>query len=219
MTSPRAPKTARQFIGICLVAAFCAAASLSSSAALAQNTQDGPKAVEAVPQELQKLMKELNALTKSIDDAAKVIGGMTDPKGAAKKTEELRGLVGKLLDQAADNGTISQLASTASSYIDKQMQGLAQDTRFTTDERQMLLSRWEAKKRQMQAAVSDIQSARKELVGLLGMLQSREDLLGELAKLAEAETMIKIVRDLATKLRDSSALLNAVLGSMKGAGS
>ena len=64
-------------------------------------------------------------------------------------------------------------------------------------------------------AAKELGDARAQFAGLLQTLQSNEDFIDELVEIRQAEKAVEVIRSLTKNIRDASAQLNKLIGSIK----
>lgn len=176
---------------------------------------DAVTPVEEFSQQLDQLKNTFTELEKKIEDSTKSIEGMTDVNKARQEIEELRALVGQLLDPVSDNGAVSKLGAKALNHARDKLRKLEQDNRFTRDEQQYLLNEWRKLVEETERATDDLSAARSEFVQLLRILQTREDFIDELMQIRRATEAVKVIRQLANDIRAASDALKSLIRAIK----
>jgi chromosome segregation ATPase len=181
--------------------------------ALAQDSQSASKSdaltpVEEFSRQLDELKRTFADLSKRIESSAKAIDGATDPVASRKEIEELRGVVGALLGAVADNGEVARLGAKALEHARAKEKSLREETRYTREQREFLLRQWEKLARDTETATSELDDARGRFAGVLRMLQTNDDYVGELMEIRQGQEALKVVRDLAKQIHEASDMLN-----------
>jgi methyl-accepting chemotaxis protein len=186
--------------------------------ALAQQERgsaDAVTPVEDFSRQVEQLKKSFGDIGTKIEESAKTIDGMTDVGKARKEIEALRAVVGDLLGAVSDNGLVSQLGSKALQHAREKLKTLAEDTRFTREERDFLIKEWGRLVEQTERASDDLASARKEFAQLLRVLQTREDFIDELMQIRRASEAVGVIRKLTQEIRDASEKLKELMRAIK----
>jgi chromosome segregation ATPase len=207
-----------------LRAALIPVALLAASVpALAQADPKSSAEVSGQVQELGKQRAELVARLKSlkgkIDSAGSIVNKKANAADVARETiEELRSVVSPLLAAVADNGEISQLGVAALKNATERRTALERDLRFTPEERQRLVSAWDARIKATAEANAELEKARTKFLALMYTLQTKEDLIGEWAAVAAQDEVINAVRELTAALNETSADVKNFIAFLEGAG-
>ncbi len=190
----------------------------SAPAVLAQ-TEKTPQELRTADDEFSRQLSELKRtfadLSKSFEDSAQTIDRLNDAQAARKEIEELRGDIGKLLDAIADNGTVWSLGSKALSHADEKLKSFEQETRYKQEDRQILIDRWRELKEATEAAIKELEGARKEFAELLRKLQTSEDFIDELLQIREHQRALDVIHTFTDGIRDASDKLKRLLGTIK----
>ena len=189
-----------------------------AGAVRAQDAGDGAVAnspVEEFSEQLEAFQKSVPDLNKTIQDSAGTIDSATDVEKARAEIAKLRETVATLLGAVADNGPVSQLGAKALDHIHSKLKALAQDNRFKPEERQFLIDQWKKLEAQTEGATKELDDARTQFAGLLQTLQDKEDFIGELLEIRQAEKALEVIRQLTHDIRDASAQLNKLIGGIK----
>jgi chromosome segregation ATPase len=176
---------------------------------------DAVTPVEEFSRQIDQLKNTFTDLEKKIEDSAKSIDGMTDVEKARQEIENLRGIVGQLLDPVSNNGAVSQLGAKALNHAREKLRSLQQDTRFTREEQQFLVNEWRKLVEETERATDDLGAARSEFAQLLRVLQTREDFIDELMQIRRATEAVKVIRQLANDIRSASDALKALIRAIK----
>jgi DNA repair exonuclease SbcCD ATPase subunit len=179
------------------------------------SSPDARTPVEEFARQVDELKKTFSDLGKKIEDAAATIGHESDVHKARREIEALRDIVGDLLGQVSDNGTVSQLGARALHHAREKLRTLEQETRFAREEQQFLVSEWRKLLQETERATEDLASARKEFAELLRMLQTREDFIDELMQIWRAAEAIRAIRQLAKDIRAASDSLKLLIRAIK----
>lgn len=205
-----------------LIAAIVALALLAGAALLAAvpvraQTATRPNAGADVQfsQQLDELKKSFSDVGRKIDESAKSIDTIKSPEEGRKSIEELRGQVAKLLDAVADNGDISKLGVKALGLAEEKLKSLDRETRFKPEEKQYLVNRWRELRAATEAAIRDLDGARKDFADLLRSLQTSEDYIDELLQIREHEKALQVIHQLSDGIRDASVKLKKLLSTIK----
>ena len=219
----------RLFLAATLVASFAISAQLraeqsndSAGAGIANGTGLGfnrgsapPSPVEEFSKQLEDFQKSVPDLNKAIQDSTGAIDTATDIDKARAAIDQLREQVSILLAAVSDNGPVSQLGSKALQHIHGKLRTLAQEQRFMPEERQFLIAQWQRLEAETENATKELGDARAQFAGLLQVLQSNEDFIDELVEIRQAEKAVEVIRNLTKNIRDASAQLNKLIGSIK----
>lgn len=202
-----------------LIAALVSLALLAIAALLAavpaRAQADSKPADAQFSEQLDALKKSFADVGRQIDESAKSIDSIKSPEEGRKSIEELRAQVAKLLSAVADNGEISALGAKALSLAEEKLKSLERETRFKPEERQYLLNRWRELRAATEAAIRDLDGARKDFAELLRSLQTSEDYIDELMQIREHEKALQVIHQLSEGIRDASIKLKKLLGSIK----
>jgi hypothetical protein len=189
---------------------------LSQAPAGAQvDSKTGATADTEFSQQLGELKKSFADVGRTIDESAKSIDTVQNPEQGRKSIEELRDQVSTLLNAVADNGEISRLGAKALSVADEKLKSLDRETRFKPEEKQYLVNRWRELKTATEAAIRDLDGARKDFSELLRTLQTSEDYINELMQIREHEKALQVIRQLSDSIRDASVKLKKLLGTIQ----
>jgi len=219
----------RLFLAATLLAGFAVSAQLraeDSGSSAGSGTASGgglglnlgsapPSPVEEFSKQLEDFQKSVPDLNKSIQDSAGAIDSATDIDKARAAIDQLREQVSTLLSAVSDNGPVSQLGSKALQHIHSKLRTLAQEQRFKPGERQFLIAQWQRLEAETENAAKELGDARAQFAGLLQVLQSNEDFIDELVEIRQAEKAVEVMRNLTKNIRDASAQLNKLIGSIK----
>jgi DNA repair exonuclease SbcCD ATPase subunit len=165
--------------------------------------------------QLGDLKQTFTELGKKFDDSAQAIERLKDAESARKEIEELRESVGKLLGAVADNGTVFTLGAKALSHAEEKLKSLEQETRFKPEDRQFLMDRWRELKTATEAAIRELEGARRDFADLLRKLQTNEDFIDELLQIREHQRALDVIHTLSDGIRDASEKLKKLLGAIK----
>ena len=171
--------------------------------------------VEEFSKQLEDFQKSVPDLNKAIEDSAGAIDSATDIGKARAAIDQLREEVGTLLAAVSDNGPVSQLGAKALGHIRAKLKMLASEQRFKPEERQFLVDQWQRLQAETENAAKELGDARAQFAGLLQTLQSNEDFIDELVEIRQAEKAVEVIRNLTKNIRDASAQLNKLIGSIK----
>jgi hypothetical protein len=134
-------------------------------------------------QQLDELKKSFGEIGRYIDESAKTIDAIKSPEQGRKSIEDLRAQVAKLLNAVADNGEVSALGAKALALTEEKLKTLDRETRFKPEEKQYLVNRWRELRTATEAAIKDLDGARKDFAELLRSLQTSEDYIDELMQI------------------------------------
>ena len=171
--------------------------------------------VEEFSKQLEDFQNSVPNLNKAIQDSAGAVDSATDIDKARAAIDQLREQVSTLLAAVSDNGPVSQLGSKAMDHIRSKLRTLAQEQRFKPEERQFLIAQWQRLEAETENAAKELGDARAQFAGLLQVLQSNEDFIDELVEIRQAEKAVEVIRNLSKNIRDASAQLNKLIGSIK----
>src|SRR5262249_55781325 len=104
---------------------------------------DAVAPVEEFSRQLDELKKTFIELNKRIEASATAMNGATNPDASRREIAELRAIVSSLLGAVADNGEVAQLGAKALAHARAKQKTLAEDTRYTADQRAFLLREWD----------------------------------------------------------------------------
>ena len=197
-----------------LIPALIAFACLAGPAN-AQDAKSSATADAQFSQQLDELKKIFTEIGRNIDESAKSIDTIKSPEQGRKSIEDLRGQVSKLLGAVADNGEISALGAKALTLADEKLKSLERETRFKPEEKQYLVNRWRDLRAATEAAIKDLDIARKDFAELLRSLQTSEDYIDELMQIREHEKALQVIHQLSDGIRDASIRLKKLLGTIK----
>jgi DNA repair exonuclease SbcCD ATPase subunit len=165
--------------------------------------------------QLSELKRTFAELSKKFEDSAKTIDHLSSAEGARREIEELREHVSKLLEAVADNGTVWTLGTKALKRAEEKLRSLEAETRFKPEDRQFLIERWRELKAATEAAIKELDGARKDFAELLRKLQTNEDFIDELLQIREHRRALEVIHALSDGIRDASDKLKKLLGSIK----
>jgi hypothetical protein len=181
----------------------------------AQDAKPNATADAQFSQQLDELKKSFTEIGRNIDESAKSIDTIKSPEQGRKSIEDLRGQVSKLLGAVADNGEISALGAKALALAEEKLRTLERETRFKPEEKQYLVNRWRELRSATEAAIKDLDVARKDFAELLRSLQTSEDYIDELMQISEHEKALQVIHQLSDGIRDASIRLKKLLGTIK----
>ncbi len=207
------PATLAALAVLLLLPAGVARAEDASGGAVVDGSAASP--VEQFSKQLEDFQKSVPDLSKSIQDSAGAIDSVTSVEQARAEIDKLRQQVSDLLAAVSDNGPVAQLGAKALDQVHAKLRQLSQETRFKPEERQFLIDQWQKLAVETENASKELDDARAQFVGLLQTLQTNEDFIGELLQIRQAEKALEVMRNLTKDLRDASAQLNKLIGSIK----
>jgi DNA repair exonuclease SbcCD ATPase subunit len=179
------------------------------------DSKAGATADSEFSQQLGELKKSFADVGRTIDESAKSIDTIKNPEQGRKSIEELRDQVSTLLNAVADNGEISKLGAKALSMADEKLKSLERETRFKPEEKQYLVNRWRELRTATEAAIRELDGARKDFSELLRSLQTSEDYISELMQIREHEKALQVIHQLSDGIRDASVKLKKLLGTIQ----
>jgi chromosome segregation ATPase len=184
--------------------------------ALAQSPSkpDTVTPVEEFSRQLDELKKTFLDLSKRIEASAKAIDRETDPAASRKEIADLREIVSALLGAVADNGDVARLGAKALEHARAKQKSVADETRYTPEQRAFLLRQWERLARETEAATSELDNARTRFAKVLRTLQTNDDYVGELMEIRQGEEALKVVRDLAKQIHEASDMLKNFINTI-----
>jgi uncharacterized protein YoxC len=199
------------------------AISMASATAFAQAEPKTSAEVSAQVEEFAKqrsdLVKRMKDLASKIDSAGSTINQKASAADIAKGAiEELRSVVSPLLAAVSDNGEISQLGAKALKNAIDRKAAIERDTRFTPEERQRLVTAWEARIKATADANAELERARAKFLALMYTLQTKEDLIGEWAAIAAQDEVINAIRELTEALNETSTDVKNFIAYLEGPG-
>lgn len=171
--------------------------------------------VDDFAKQVDDLKKNLESFNSSIETRAKAIGELVDAGKIKSEIENLRGFVAGALGAVADDSTVAQLGDKALRHARGKLDQLAKDTRFTKEQREFLIGEWTRINADTEQAASDLDTARREFVQLLKVLQTREDFVDELLQVQKAREAVEIIRQLSNEIRTASDSLKNVIRALK----
>jgi DNA repair exonuclease SbcCD ATPase subunit len=165
--------------------------------------------------QLTELKRTFAELSKKFEDSAQTIDRLSSAEGARKEIEELREHVSKLLAAVADNGSVWSLGTKALKRAEDKLKSLEAETRFKPEDRQFLIERWRELRAATEAAIKQLDGARKDFAELLRKLQNNEDFIDELLQIREQRRALEVIHALSDGIRDASEKLKKLLSSIK----
>ena len=120
-----------------------------------------------------------------------------------------------MLGPVSDNGAVAQLGAKALRHARDKLKTLEQETRFTREEQQYLTGEWRKLVEETERAADDLGAARGEFVGLLRVLQTREDFIDELMQIRQAQKALEVIQRLTKDIREASDQLKRLIGGIK----
>jgi peptidoglycan hydrolase CwlO-like protein len=203
-------------VAVLIAGFFALSVTLARAEDSGSNVVSNPASpVEEFSQQLEDFQKSVPDLNKSIQDSAGAIDSATDIDKARAEIDQLREQVSTLLSAVSDNGPISQLGVKALDHVRAKLKMLSQETRFRPEERQFLIDQWQRLQAQTESATKELDDARAQFASLLQVLQSNEDFIDELVEIRQAEKALDVIHHLTQNIRDASAQLNKLIGSIK----
>jgi DNA repair exonuclease SbcCD ATPase subunit len=187
----------------------------TTAGAQTEKATDAIAPVEQFSRELDNLKKTFGDLNRQIEESAKSIERLQSGDTSRKEIERLRELVGKLLGEVADNGTVAQLGARALAHARGKLKSLQQETRFTPQQLQFLIQAWTRLEAEIAQAAGELEDARTRFGGLLRSLQTTDDYVGELIEIRQGNEALKVIKGLAREINDASKLLNNFIRSVK----
>jgi hypothetical protein len=184
--------------------------------ALAQSARaaDAVTPVEEFSRQLEELKKTFIDLNKRIETSAKAIDRQTSADGSRREIEELRDIVSTLLGAVADNGEISRLGAKALDHAHAKQKGLRDETRYTAEQREFLLREWGKLAAETERATAELDTARTRFAKVLRTLQTNDDYVGELMEIRQGNEALKVIRDLAKEIHETSDMLNNFINTL-----
>src|ERR1700681_3110600 len=143
-----------------LVFLLLVAAPPGAALAQAARTPDAVAPVEEFSRQLDELKKTFLDLSRRIETSAKAIDKATDPAASRKEIADLREIVSALLGAVADNGDVARLGAKALEHARAKQKSIADETRYTAEQRAFLLRQWERLARETEAATGELDNAR-----------------------------------------------------------
>jgi DNA repair exonuclease SbcCD ATPase subunit len=206
----------RALLSLILLCVVTAAGITSAAAEPEQATASEPRtADDEFSKQLSDLKRTFADLSKKFEASAQTIDRLSSAEDARKEMEELRDYVSKLLGAVADNGTVWTLGSKALKHAEDKLKSLELETRFKPEDRQFLIERWRELKTATEAAIKELDGARKDFAELLRKLQTNEDFIDELLQIREHKRALEVIHALSDGIRDASDKLKKLLGSIK----
>jgi hypothetical protein len=184
--------------------------------AVAEETRaaDAVTPVEEFSRQLEELKKTFIDLNKRIETSAKAIDRETNAEASRKEIEELRDIVSVLLGSVADNGEISKLGAKALAHARAKQKSLREETRYTPEQRDLLLREWEKLAKDTEAATAELDNARTRFAKVLRTLQTNDDYVGELMEIRQGTEALRVIRDLAKEIHEASNMLNNFINAI-----
>jgi uncharacterized coiled-coil DUF342 family protein len=199
--------------------AFLAASAAAFAQAEPKTSAEVSAQVEEFAKQRSDLVARMKGLASKIDSAGSTINKKASAADVAREAiEELRSVVSPLLAAVADNGEISQLGAKALKNAMDRRAAIERDTRFTPDERQRLVTAWDARIKATAEANAELEKARAKFLALMYTLQTKEDLIGEWAAIAAQDEVINAIRELTAALNETSADVKNFIAFLEGAG-
>jgi DNA repair exonuclease SbcCD ATPase subunit len=186
-----------------------------SAGAQTAGSPDAVAPVKEFSRELDNLKRTFGDLSRQIEESAKSIDRVQSGEASRKEIEQLRDVVGKLLGEVADNGTVSQLGARALAHAQGKLKALQRETRFTPQQLQFLTQEWKKLAAEIEQATAELEAARTRFSGLLRTLQTTDDYVGELLEIRQGNEALKVIKGLAKEINDASNLLNNFIKSIK----
>jgi DNA repair exonuclease SbcCD ATPase subunit len=206
----------RALLSLVLLCVIAAAGITLAAAEPEQPTASEPRtANDEFSKQLSDLKRTFADLSKKFEDSAQTIDRLSSAEDARKEMEELRDYVSKLLGAVADNGTVWTLGSKALKHAEDKLKSFELETRFKPEDRQFLIERWRELKTATEAAIKELDGARKDFAELLRTLQTNEDFIDELLQIREHKRALEVIHALSDGIRDASDKLKKLLGSIK----
>jgi DNA repair exonuclease SbcCD ATPase subunit len=183
---------------------------------LAQDARgaDAVTPVEEFSRQLEELKKTFIDLNKRIESSAKAIDRQTSADGSRREIEELRDIVSTLLGAVADNGEISRLGAKALEHAHAKQKSLRDETRYTPEQREFLLREWGKLAAETETATAELDAARTRFAKVLRTLQTNDDYVGELMEIRQGGEALKVIRDLAKEIHETSDMLNNFINTL-----
>jgi hypothetical protein len=174
--------------------------------------------VEEFAKQRSDLIARLKGLAGKIDSAGSTINKKANADVAREAVEELRSVVSPLLATVADNGEIAELGAKALKNAKDRRAALERDLRFSPEERQRLVSAWDARIKATAEANAELEKARAKFLALMYTLQTKEDLIGEWAAIAAQDEVINAIRELTAALNETSVEVKNFVALLEGSG-
>jgi len=185
-------------------------------AALAQSATgaDAVAPVEEFSRQIETLKKTFADLNKRIETSVKAIERQTSAEDSRREVEELRDIVSALLGAVADNGEISRLGAKALEHAHAKQKSLREEARYTPEQRDFLLHQWEKLALETETATAELDNARTRFAKVLRILQTNDDYVGELMEIRQGNEALKVIRDLAKEIHETSDMLNNFINTI-----
>lgn len=171
--------------------------------------------VDDFAKQVDALKQSLEGVNGAIEERAKALADLQDAKKLKEEIEGLRGHVAKALGSVADDSKVTELGQQALRHARAKQEQIGRDTRFTKEQRDFLLAEWNRLTVDTEKASGDLETARREFVQLLKVLQTREDFIDELLQIQRASEAVEIIRQLSTEIRNASDALRTVIRALK----
>lgn len=186
----------------------------SATPGFAQNASDQPllpSPVDDLKKQMGEMKGNVEALNQKIGESAKQFDTLTDPEAARQELEKLRATVSDALAAVADNGAAAKLGAKALSFAENKLSQLERETKYSKEDKDMLVGEWRRIVSETRAATDDLNNAAQEFSRLLRIVQTRQDFLGELQQIDNARRMLEVIRQLASDIRTSSESLRSFI--------
>lgn len=178
-----------------------------------------PSPVDDFKKQSEDVKKNLQSVLAKIDQSAKEIETLSNPESAKKQIEDLQAVIANALGAVADNGTAAQLGEKALKYARDKQRQLESETKFTPDERDMLVREWKRIGDETEQATTDLTKERGDFARLLRMVQTRGDFITELQAINNAQRMLEVIRQLAGDIKNASEAMKSYVHTVVPSGS
>lgn len=178
-----------------------------------EQASSGPSPVTSFTQQYDETRKALAGLRGKIGDSVKAIEGMTKPEAVAAELDRFMSDVSDSLAALSDNGPVATGAETALSFAQQKLQQFQSESRFGQEDRETLQREWRRTVRELEDATGQLTSARRELVQLLGVLQTKRDVLTEWQIVQNAQGVVAALKQLTAQIREASEAARGFLRS------
>ena len=184
---------------------------LVNPGALCAQSNIPPDTFDQFTKDFNRFKQNLADLEKKIEETSQTVKQNTTSATARVQIDGLMQTVSGLLKSLADNGQATQLGQTALNYVQKKLAEIQRDTHFSKAQKDQLLAQWQRITKETEAAVTDLDAARRELAELLRILQTSGDFLAEMEELKQAQATIESVKSLANDLHAISVHLKELI--------
>jgi hypothetical protein len=211
---PKLPMTARVPLAALLLLT-------ASSMALSQSPGQTPAPTATVPgqavitedsiNDFAELNQNLATLQEKLAKVKSLEKISNDPSVPESQRAAFRAAVTSLLVSFSDGGEVQQLGQWAVAYVHDKLAEVQQDTHFTPTMKDGLISSWRRLAVQTDAAITSLETTRKDLADKLKLLQQKEDFVNQMSELRQARKMLDAIGDVADQRQAVSERIRDLL--------